>query len=307
MTPSPTARPSRRPTLGGLLAAIGGVALFIYFIRRAGLAGITEGIGRLGWTFLVVVALGGVRFLVRAAAWIRCLEGSHHVRLWDAFQGVIAGDALGNLTPLSLIVSEPAKAMFVRHREPIGRTLPALAIENLFYSLSAILVHRGWAGGSVPDAADTRSALAGNDRPDPHLGCPRRHRALGPLEPYPRGKRHAAVARCSRRRPDADSSCRISRPERRRPHSPALSAGVVETAPGSRPRAVVSHVRGAGDLSRALDHQRAATNRSRGVRLRVDKPVHLGGLQIRADADRRGRSGAPACSRTCLHLGQPPA
>ena len=143
MTPSPTARPSRRPTLGGLLAAIGGVALFIYFIRRAGLAGITEGIGRLGWTFLVVVALGGVRFLVRAAAWIRCLEGSHHVRLWDAFQGVIAGDALGNLTPLSLIVSEPAKAMFVRHREPIGRTLPALAIENLFYSLSAILVIAG--------------------------------------------------------------------------------------------------------------------------------------------------------------------
>ena len=143
MTPSPTARPSRRPTLGGLLAAIGGVALFIYFIRRAGLAGITEGIGRLGWTFLVVVALGGVRFLVRAAAWIRCLEGSHHVRLWDAFQGVIAGDALGNLTPLSLIVSEPAKAMFVRHREPLGRTLPALAIENLFYSLSAILVIAG--------------------------------------------------------------------------------------------------------------------------------------------------------------------
>lgn len=143
MTSSSASHTGRRPTLGGVLAAVGGVALFIYFIRRAGVDDVAQGIGRLGWSFLVVVALGGIRFLIRAAAWMRCLDGRHRVRLRDAFQAVIAGDALGNLTPLSLIVSEPAKAMFIRHREPLGRTLPALAIENLFYTLSAMLVIAG--------------------------------------------------------------------------------------------------------------------------------------------------------------------
>ena len=102
-----------------------------------------DGIRRLGWAFLIVVALGGIRHLVRAAAWRRCLEGAHSLSLGRVFQAVIVGDALSNLTPLSLIVSEPAKGIFLRDREPLWRTLPALAVENLFYTLSAMLVIAG--------------------------------------------------------------------------------------------------------------------------------------------------------------------
>ena len=142
MTSSPAGR-SRRPTLGGALTAAGGLALFIFFIRRAGVDDVAEGILRLGWVFLIVLALGGMRFLARAAAWMRCMEGGHRLTLREVFQAVIAGDALGNLTPLSLIVSEPAKAMFLRPREPVWRTLPALAVETLFYTLSAMLVISG--------------------------------------------------------------------------------------------------------------------------------------------------------------------
>ena len=143
MTPSPAARRGRRPALGGILAAIGGLTLFVYFIQRAGVGDVLDGIRRLGWAFLIVVVLGGIRQLVRAAAWLRCLEGAHHLSLGRVFQAVIVGDALGNLTPLSLIVSEPAKGMFLRDREPLWRTLPALAVENLFYTLSAMLVIAG--------------------------------------------------------------------------------------------------------------------------------------------------------------------
>ena len=134
---------TRRPTLGGVLAAVVGLALFIYFLRRAGVADVADGVRRLGWAFVVVVALGGVRFLIRAAAWIRCLDGPHLLTLVQTFQAVVAGDALGNLTPLSIIVSEPAKGVFLRHREPLRRTLPALAVENLFYTLSAMFVIGG--------------------------------------------------------------------------------------------------------------------------------------------------------------------
>jgi hypothetical protein len=131
---------SRRPTVSGILVAGLGVALFVYFLQRAGIGDVGDGIRRLGWVFLAVVALGGIRFAVRAAAWITCLDGPHRLTLWQVFQAVVAGDSLGNLTPLSIIVSEPAKAMFLRHREPLRRTLPALAVENLFYTLSGILV-----------------------------------------------------------------------------------------------------------------------------------------------------------------------
>ena len=122
-----------------------GVALFVYVVGQAGLGEIAAGFRRLGWLFLVVVALAGLRFAARAMAWRRCLEGAHRLTPGLAFRAVVAGDALGNLTPLSLLVSEPAKALFARDHEPVTRTLAALAVENLFYTLSAALVIAGGA------------------------------------------------------------------------------------------------------------------------------------------------------------------
>ena len=117
-----------------------GLGLFLYFVQRAGIGEVVGGIQRLGWVFAIVVALGGVRFLLRAAAWMRCLDTPHGLTLGQLFQAVVVGDALGNLTPLSIVVGEPAKGAFLREQAPLARTLPALALENLFYTLSAILV-----------------------------------------------------------------------------------------------------------------------------------------------------------------------
>ena len=134
---------NRRPTLASVATTLLALALFTYFLRRAGIDDVGEGIRRLGGVFIIVVLLGGVRFAIRAAAWIKCLDGPHRLTVTEVFKAVVVGDSLGNLTPLSILVSEPAKGMFLRHREPLNRTLPALAIENLFYTLSAILVIGG--------------------------------------------------------------------------------------------------------------------------------------------------------------------
>jgi hypothetical protein len=58
---------------------------------------------------------------------------------------LITGDALGNLTPLGLFVSEPTKAVFVRHRVPLMTAVSGLAIENLLYSFTVALVIGGGA------------------------------------------------------------------------------------------------------------------------------------------------------------------
>jgi hypothetical protein len=55
------------------------------------------------------------------------------------------GDALGNIVPLaSVVVSEPSKAAFVTSRVPLMASLSALALENIFYSLSvAVFIFSG--------------------------------------------------------------------------------------------------------------------------------------------------------------------
>ena len=126
----------RPVTLAGVLTTLAGIALFVWLIWRVGPGQIWAGFRQIGWGLAAIVAIAGLRFAVRAAAWQRCVEPPHRLRFTDAFAAVLSGDALGNLTPLGPIVGEPAKAAFVRARIPIGAALTALAIENLLYTLS---------------------------------------------------------------------------------------------------------------------------------------------------------------------------
>ena len=124
----------------GIIFGVLGLALFIYFVQKAGVAEITAGIGRLGPAFLLVVAISAIRYIVRSLAWTKCIEAPHKLPFRDAVQARLMGDALGNIIPLaSVAVSEPSKAVFVRHRLPLIIGLSSLAIENIFYSLSVAL------------------------------------------------------------------------------------------------------------------------------------------------------------------------
>ena len=123
----------------GIVFAVGGLLLFAYYVWKAGPQSIRANITELGAGFLVVLAISSVRPLVRAAAWTRCFEGGKPLRLRHALEAYVVGDALGSLTPFGMIVSEPAKAAFVRERVPIVASISALAVENLFYMLSVAL------------------------------------------------------------------------------------------------------------------------------------------------------------------------
>jgi hypothetical protein len=130
---------SKKFTPVGIIFAVLGLLLFAYFVKKAGVAEIVEGIRRLGAGFLLVLAVSAIRPIVRSLAWMRCLEGPHHLRFRDAFRAYLVGDAMGTLLPLGLIVSEPTKAALVRERVPLVAGLSALAVENIFYSLSVML------------------------------------------------------------------------------------------------------------------------------------------------------------------------
>lgn len=124
----------------GVLFSLIGIALFAYFVRNAGVARIAEGIGRLGAGFILILGISAIRHIVRSLAWTKCFEQPYQLRFRDAFQARLMGDALGNIIPfISMAVAEPSKAMFVRHRVPLMAGLSAIALENIFYSLSVVL------------------------------------------------------------------------------------------------------------------------------------------------------------------------
>src|SRR5882724_556127 len=131
---------NRRLAPLGIIFALLGLLLFAYFIKKAGLTEIVAGIRRLGAGFALILAISSVRHLVRSLAWTRCFEPPYRLRFRDALAARLMGDALGNIIPLaSVAVSEPSKAVFVKDRVPLIAGLSALAVENIFYSLSVAL------------------------------------------------------------------------------------------------------------------------------------------------------------------------
>jgi len=138
MTATPTSRRSFAPL--GIIFGLLGLLLFAYFVRKAGVGEIVSGIRRLGIAFLLILLISSVRHIVRSIAWTRCVEPPYRLRFRDAFAARLMGDALGNIVPLvSAAVSEPSKAVFVKDRLPLIVGLSALAVENIFYSLSVAL------------------------------------------------------------------------------------------------------------------------------------------------------------------------
>ena len=131
---------SRRFAPLGIIFGVIGLLLFAYFVSRAGVGEIITNIQRLGAGFVLILAVSSLRYIVRALAWTRCVEPPYRLPFRDAFAARLMGDALGNIIPfVSVAVSEPSKAVFVKDRVPLMVGLSALAIENIFYALTVAL------------------------------------------------------------------------------------------------------------------------------------------------------------------------
>ncbi|HEV8589991.1 MAG TPA: lysylphosphatidylglycerol synthase transmembrane domain-containing protein [Pyrinomonadaceae bacterium] len=141
MTQESTKTPSRKGlTPFGIISFVLGLALFGYFVKKAGISQILEGISRLGAGFLLVVAISALRQIARSIAWTLCMEPPYRLRFRDAIRARIMGDAIGNILPFAgFLVSEPAKPALIRDRVPLMAGFSALAIENIFYALSVAL------------------------------------------------------------------------------------------------------------------------------------------------------------------------
>src|SRR5687767_1820747 len=99
MNPKASEKQSRKFTPIGIGFALAGILLFAYFVQKAGVNEIFDGIKRLGAGFLIVIAISAIRHTVRSLAWTRCFEEPHRLRFRDALRARLMGDALGNILP----------------------------------------------------------------------------------------------------------------------------------------------------------------------------------------------------------------
>jgi hypothetical protein len=130
----------RRRHIVSAAAAAGGLALFAHAVRQAGLDQILAHVSRVGWGLVAIIALAGVRFVLRAEAWRLCTPVGSRLTLRGAFAAFLAGDALGNVTPLGPIASEPTKMMLTRHHLATRQSVASLAVDNLVYAISIAIM-----------------------------------------------------------------------------------------------------------------------------------------------------------------------
>lgn len=121
-------------------AALGGIVLFAYAVRSVGWLDVAAGIRRVGWGLLPILAISGFRFVLRAECWRRCMAPDVRIPLRQALVAYLAGDAIGNVTPLGLVASEPTKVFLTRHRLATREAASSLAVDLFIYAVSVVVV-----------------------------------------------------------------------------------------------------------------------------------------------------------------------
>ncbi|HKY22883.1 MAG TPA: lysylphosphatidylglycerol synthase domain-containing protein [Vicinamibacterales bacterium] len=135
-----------RPRIRALavIGTVAGVLLFIYTLQTAGPAEILRQLRQIGVGFIVVIALSAIRMAVRAKAWSLCIEEAEHFTFGQALKAFVAGDAVGNITPLGPLASEGTKALLSRRNLATAAAFSSVVLENIFYSITvAIMVMVG--------------------------------------------------------------------------------------------------------------------------------------------------------------------
>lgn len=130
---------SRLPLLN-IAAAVFGIALLIVTVQRVGGWGaVVDDVASIGWWFAAIVLIGAFRMVCRTYAW---MAAAHDPQLTfgHAFGAWIVADAMGNLTPLGLLASEPTKILMARSKISTVTSVASVTIENGFYIVSVLIV-----------------------------------------------------------------------------------------------------------------------------------------------------------------------
>src|SRR5882672_4135615 len=128
------------------VAFVLGALLLVYVIRKVGLQPIFSALGRVGFGFFLVVAINGLRHVLRTIAMSLSVPPEHRrFTFLQAFAARLGGESMSFLTFAGPLLGEATKVALLRKRVPLVHGVPALVVDNLLYNLSVVLLVFGGA------------------------------------------------------------------------------------------------------------------------------------------------------------------
>src|SRR5438874_10564425 len=128
------------------MAFVLGAALLVYVVRKIGVQPIFTALSHVGFGFFLVVALNGLRHMLRTIAMRLSVTPEHRrFSFLQAFAARLGGEAMSFLTFAGPLLGEPTKIALLRRRVPLVHGVPALVVDNLLYNLSVVLMIFGGA------------------------------------------------------------------------------------------------------------------------------------------------------------------
>src|SRR6266851_1973901 len=123
------------------VAFVLGALLLVYVIRKVGLQPIFSALGRVGFGFFLVVAINGLRHVLRTIAMSMSVPPKHRrFTFLQAFAARLGGESMSFLTFAGPLLGEATKVALLRKRVPLVHGVPALVVDNLLYNLSVVLL-----------------------------------------------------------------------------------------------------------------------------------------------------------------------
>src|SRR5216684_4310584 len=123
------------------VAFVLGALLLVYVIRKVGVQPIFSALGRVGFGFFFVVAINGLRHVLRTVAMSISVPPEHRrFSLMQAFAARLGGESISFLTFAGPLLGEATKVALLRKRVPLVHGVPALVVDNLLYNLSVVLL-----------------------------------------------------------------------------------------------------------------------------------------------------------------------
>jgi hypothetical protein len=133
----------RKPSAARVVLLSLGCLLFAYLLVHLGPSQILQLLLRIGWRFLLVLAIYPFFELARAAALKKCI-GSEGCSYGDLLRVRVAGEAVEYLTFTGPFLAEPTKALLLCNRGlPPARAFAATISEYLMYSFSSAAMAMG--------------------------------------------------------------------------------------------------------------------------------------------------------------------
>ncbi|MBI1765536.1 MAG: flippase-like domain-containing protein [Acidobacteria bacterium] len=124
-----------------LISLLGGAALFVFILQRFDAHELWQRVRALDGRFAWILIVSGLRPVLRALAWLRCLhEDERGVGLFCVWRARVIGDAIGNLTTAGPLLAEPARLVIFSAHLPLATVVASQTLELFSYVLSACVV-----------------------------------------------------------------------------------------------------------------------------------------------------------------------